>query len=83
MICFQNSLVSDSRVVTYFIIALTSYWCKSRLDNSYCKLFLIMPFDVSSLTQMGSLIVLSDSDTLDQDNSLLYFDVDPGLGLEG
>lgn len=57
--------------------------CKARLDNLYFKLFLIMPYDVSSLTQIDTMIVLSDMDTQDQDSSQLDSAVDPGLGFVG
>ena len=82
-ICFQNSPIPSIRSVAASIISLTLFWCKSRLDNSYFKLSLIIPFDVSSLPQIGPLIVLSDTDAQDQDSSPLDSDVDPGLGLEG
>lgn len=66
------------RVVASSIITLTVYRCKSRLDDFYFKLSLILLFDVSSLTKVGS-----HTDTHDRNNSLLDSDVDPNLGLEG
>lgn len=67
------------RVVASSIITLIIYWCKSRLDDSYFKLSLILLFDVSSLTRVGS-----HTDTQDRDNSvLLDSNMDPDLDLEG
>lgn len=66
------------RVVASSIITLTIYWCKSRLDDSYFKLSLILLFDVSSLTRVGS-----HTNTQDRDNSVLDSNMDPDLDLEG
>ena len=42
-----------------------------------------MSFDVSHLTQIGPLIVLSETDSQNRVNSLMDSNVDPSLSLEG
>ena len=64
-LCFHDVSVPSLTSIGTSIISLTSYWCKVRQDNSFFKLTLIMPMDVSSLAQGGLLIMLSDSDTHD------------------
>lgn len=62
-ICFNNSPIPSLQSIGTHIITLTSYWCKTRNDDTYFKLTLILPMNVSFLNQVGSLIFMSDSDT--------------------
>src|SRR5664279_1582390 len=57
-ICFQHVPVPNVSSVGSAIIALTSYWCKARLNDSYFKLTLILPMDTTYLNQAGPLMIL-------------------------
>lgn len=79
-ICFNNTFIPSIVSVASAIITLASYWCKARSDDSFFKLTLLLPFDVAPLYQTDTIIVLSDSKTLDWGNSR---GLDPALELEG
>lgn len=79
-ICFNNTFIPSIVSVASAIITLASYWCKARSDDSFFKLTLLLPFDVAPLYQTDTIIVLSDSKTLDRGNSR---GLDPALELEG
>lgn len=68
-LCFNDSAMPSLANIGSSIISLASYWCKIRNDDSYFKLTLILPMDVSNLTQVGTLITLSGSNTQGQANS--------------
>ena len=80
-VCFQHTVVPSSSSLGLQIIALTSFWCKVKLDDTFFKLTLILPMDVSFLNQAGLMIINSDSST--QNSPLNSENTDPGSGLKG
>ena len=52
------------------------------MDDSFFKLTLVIPMDISSLSQIG-VITLSETDTSEEESNTWDFEEDPCLGLEG
>ena len=51
-LCFNVSSPSSIKVIGTKIIALTQFWCKSKEDDSFSKLNLIIPFTVKNLPDL-------------------------------
>lgn len=51
-VCFQNNTASPISSIAAKIVSLTSFWCKSRGDQMYLKLSLILPFDVKAVVPL-------------------------------
>ena len=81
--CFTDSPIPPIQSIGCKIIALTSFWCKSRLDDSYFKLTLILPMNTSFLTQAGLPTTLLVTDTSSEEDSSWDSEKDPCRGLEG
>ena len=81
-VCFNNTPIPTVASLGSHIISLTSYWCKANLDDSFFKLTLILPMDVTFLSQTGA-ITLSEIDISEEESNTWDSEEDPGLGLEG
>lgn len=79
-ICFNNTPIPFVASHASSIISFTSYCCKSRKDNSFYKLFLLLPFVVGPLHQPVTIIEISDSNIIEHAN---FSGSNPTLGLEG
>lgn len=79
-VCFENATIPPLTSLGSNIISLASYWCKTRNDDTYFKLTLILPMDVSNLNQGGSLTILPVSDTQEEHLSGDTGDADLGYG---
>ena len=82
-LCFTDAVILTLSSIGSSIIFLASYWCKSNLDDSYFKLSLILPMDVTQLSQVGPLIILSENDTSQDENFNWDSEKEHFLGLEG
>lgn len=82
-LCFNNATVPTLTALGLHIISLTTYWCKSNADDSYLKLTLILPMDVTPLSQAGNITILLGTDTSPRDSSSWASEDEPWLGLEG
>lgn len=82
-VCFSNIGIPSLSTIGSQIISLTTFWCKSNLDNSFLKLTLVLPMDVENLSQAGNFIILSETDTSEEASSTWNSEEDPCLGLEG
>ena len=81
-ICFNNTAIPSTASLGAQIISLTSYWCKSNMDESFFKLSLILPMDVHLLSQ-AEVITLSETVISREAGSSWDSEGDPCLGLEG
>lgn len=79
--CFTNTVTPPIQNIGSKIIALTSFWCQSRQDDTYYKLTLIMPMNVSLLTQADPITIPSGTDTSSEDVNSWDSEVDPCRGL--
>lgn len=79
-VCFENATIPPLTSIGSNIISLASYWCKTRNDDTYFKLTLILPMDVYNLNQGGSLTILPVSDTQEEYHSGDIGDVELGYG---
>lgn len=80
--CFNNTAIPSLATLGSQIISLTSFWCKSNLDESFFKLSLILPMDLNNLPQ-ADVIILSETDTSMEESSSWDSEEDPCLGLVG
>ena len=82
-ICFNNTTIPSPQYIGSQIISLTSYWCQSRSDDTYFKLTLILPMDVTTLTQAGPHTTPLVTDTSSEEGNSWDSEEDPYRGLEG
>lgn len=80
-VCFNNLAIPYVASLGSQIISLATIWCKFNSDESFFKLTLILPMDINNLSQAGSIIILSGTDT-SEGHSTWDSEEDPFRGLE-
>ena len=68
--CFQNKNPRIVQGIASSIVALASFWCQSKQNDSYFKLSLILPFDTTDLAQVEIIEVSSSTEIQERASSM-------------
>lgn len=71
-LCFQNSSKPTIQVIGAKIIAMASFWCKTLSGQSFWKLSLILPLDVTNLHTQDLMIPSEEEDLTEEEVEVGY-----------